>query len=44
VFLGEEGGGEADTLSSTDSMFSTVRRLGKTVVSLGQVFASFTTV
>jgi hypothetical protein len=45
VLLGEEGDGEAAALGgSTDSMFSTVKRLGKTVVSLGQVMASFTTV
>jgi len=30
--------------SSTDSMFSTLRRLAKVVVSLGQVISSFTRV
>ena len=36
--------GDAQTFLGSDSAFSTVRRLAKVVVSLGQVLASFTRV
>jgi hypothetical protein len=42
--LGFDGGGDAQTSVGSDSAFSTVRRLAKVVVSLGQVLASFTRV
>jgi hypothetical protein len=44
--LGLDEGGTAQTTvsSSTDSMFSTLRRLAKVIVSLGQVISSFTRV
>ena len=44
--FGLDDGNAAQTaaMSSTDTMFSTLRRLAKVVVSLGQVIASFTRV
>ena len=44
--FGLDDGNAAQTaaMSSSDTMFSTLRRLAKVVVSLGQVIASFTRV
>jgi hypothetical protein len=44
--LGFDGGDDAvsSVSSSTDTLFSTVRRLAKVIVSLGQVLSSFTRV
>ena len=45
VFGLDDGNAAQTTVgSSTDTMFSTLRRLAKVVVSLGQVIASFTRV
>lgn len=45
IFGLDDGDGAQTTVSSsTDTMFSTLRRLAKVVVSLGQVIASFTRV
>ena len=42
--LDTSDGAQATVGSSTDTVFSTIRRLAKVVVSLGQVFSSFSTV
>jgi hypothetical protein len=42
--LNEGGAAQTTVSSSTDSLFSTLRRLAKVVVSLGQVISSFTRV
>ena len=44
--MGFDGGDDAvsSVSSSTDTLFSTLRRLAKVIVSLGQVMSSFTRV
>jgi hypothetical protein len=42
--FGRDGDAVSPVGSSADSLFSTVRRLAKVVVSLGQVLSSFTRV